>query len=271
MSLRTGVLICIFIVSFAIAVPLSSNQPHALSSEWDYDEQGENWNMSACNGREQSPINIVTNKTTCLPSQVLKVRLNSGFFDTEVLDNGHTYQVNGSISKILGTVSSGNLVPFEAAQLHFHAPSEHTIDGKRFDLEVHIVHTVAPDYKFKDSLDRTYAVISILYEADESVDNDPFLSAIESTSIGQDVKLNMKGLLNIGTNPEYYGYPGSLTTPPCSQIVNWFVLAKVQKMTPEQLEYFSQRWSENQKFAGGHGNNRELQPLNNRKISHGNC
>ena len=138
-------------------------------------------------------------------------------------------------------------------------------------MEVHIAHKVDEYYELTDSLTRTLSVVGILFEVDENAPAYPFLKAFEAHTPGEEFDLNMKELLNIGSRPEFYSYPGSLTTPPCSETVNWFLLAKVQKMAPSQLDYFAQIWGENPAFAGGNGNNREIQPLNGRTIVHGNC
>lgn len=268
MNLKIALTIAVFLLPFTFSVPLALSEAEHLAA-WDYDEQGEDWSMGSCSGKQQSPINVITKNKKCSSSQILQVTLNSSLA-SEIVDNGHTYEVDGLASRILYTASSG-LVPFEAAQFHFHAPSEHAVDGKHYDLELHIVHKVASYYESKDTLTRTLAVVAVLFEVDEQAPSHPFLTAFEQGTSGEDIELNMKELLNIGGRPEFYSYPGSLTTPPCNETVNWFILADIQKMAPTQLDYFAQRWSENKEFAEGNGNNRELQPLNGRRIVHGNC
>ena len=255
--------------TFAIRIARVSKSA-MLSDDWDYDEQGEDWSSGSCaTGVQQSPINIISSNARCSNSDLLQVTLNTSFA-SEIINNGHSYECEGEASKILWT-SSGSSIPFEAAQYHFHAPSEHTIDGRRYDLEVHIVHSVSSDYQYVDTLTRSLAVIGILFEVDERAPAHPFLSAFESHTPGEEFEVNLQQLLPIGDRPQFYSYPGSLTTPPCNETVNWFLLANVQKMPPTQLDYFAFTWSENSTFAGGNGNNREVQPLNGRTTIRGNC
>ena len=139
MNGKIALILVALLLSCTFALRVTHRKSHALDHEWGDEEQGEDWSEGSCStGTEQSPINIVTSTAKCSNQPVLQVTLNSSF-TSEIINNGHTYECEGEASKIICSVSTGNLAPFEAAQFYFHAPSEHTIDGKRYDLEVHIV------------------------------------------------------------------------------------------------------------------------------------
>ena len=141
------------------------------------------------------------------------------------------YTVNATPS-----VESGRLTiagkPFTLAQFHFHTLSEHTVNGKRGVMELHAVFQNSP---------QDLAVIGLLYTIGRA---DPFLqklldaglppktSSAPVTVPGVDVKQAFPGLAS------YYTYAGSLTTPPCSETVTWFVLKQWGEMSPEQYEAF---------------------------------
>ena len=77
-------------------------------------------------------------------------------------------------------------------------------------------------------------------------------------------------LLVDGNQDEYYSYDGSLTAPiindDCIEGVKWTVLKEPLSITKKQLEFFNDRWAGNETFAGGYGNVRKVQKLNNRKV-----
>lgn len=65
---------------------------------------------------------------------------------------------------------------------------------------------------------------------------------------------------------DFWSYDGSLTTPPCTEGIKWTVLKKAQPISDRQLKFFNDFWKNNQTFAAGRGNNREVQPLNDRRL-----
>jgi carbonic anhydrase len=148
-----------------------------------------------------------------------------------------------------------------AAQLHFHRPSEHTIEGKRLPLEAHFVH--------KQIDGDLIAVLTVLYEESSSVgptigDNNTALAAVaDSVPItpgeGQMLNQTVSPIDLLPPGGAYWRYVGSTTTPPCSEGVVWFILKNANVATPDQLSTFTEA-------AGGVNNNRPRQPLNGRLI-----
>jgi carbonic anhydrase len=144
-----------------------------------------------------------------------------------VSNNGHTFQVNvdkGSSIKVDGKT-------FELLQFHFHTPSEHTVDGRPFPLELHLVHQAA---------DKSLAVIGVLMT--EGTSNsvlakfwDKLPKTASEVDTGQNIEL--KDLLPRGTD-DYFTYAGSLTTPPCSESVRWIVLQQPVQVAKAQIATF---------------------------------
>ena len=224
---------------------------HKGKAHWGYDgEEGPgHWGYLShdyvmCSaGKNQSPINLTSMVEGDLPQLTIKY-YGQG---TEVVNNGHTIQVNiadGSTLRVKGHT-------FSLKQFHFHNPSENTIDGKFFPLEGHFVH-----------LDEqgNIAVVAVMFE--EGAVN----LELEKAWSQMPEHAGEKAILEEAVNPanllpagrDYYRFNGSLTTPPCTEGVNWFVLKDAITASKSQIEKF--------KEIMGHPNNRPVQPLNSRVI-----
>ena len=204
-------------------------------------------------GKTQSPINIV--KTDAkgganwkLDYKTTSLRIAHNEHMDDIIDNGHTIQV---------TVDEGSTFTFgdktfALKQFHFHTPSEHTIDGKNMPMEMHLVH---------QSDDGSLAVVSVLFK-EGKVANENFSKIIanlpnakgESKHI-TDSNLELK--VHLPKDNYAYHYIGSLTTPPCSENVQWLVLRDQVSLTSDQINAFSSRIGPN---------NRPTQALNDRTV-----
>ncbi|XP_061345741.1 alpha carbonic anhydrase 7-like [Gastrolobium bilobum] len=173
------------------------------------------------NGDMQSPIDLSSNRVTVIP-KLGELKRCYKPQNANVLNRGHDIAVNwegdaGSID-INGT-------RFFLQQCHWHWPSEHTINGRRYDLEMHMLH-VSPQPNGENKT----AVVGLLYKYGSP---DPFLHKLgkyimdvpdeeEEKSIGvidpKEIKLGGK---------MYYRYMGSLTTPPCTEGIIWTINKKV--------------------------------------------
>ncbi len=207
---------------------------------------------TCASGREQSPIDIAAITTddqvrlgTNYQPATLKIIRHEHVAD--LIDNGHTIQVNydeGSNLQ-LGAVN------YELKQYHFHAPSEHTIEGRHFSMEMHLVHQSAAG---------ELAVLGVLIEQGN---HNPAFEPVWANlpgEVGKEVHhehlaVNVDDLLPADHNT--YRYRGSLTTPPCSEGVSWFVAVQPIKLSADQIAAFTSIFS---------GNNRPIQPLNDRTV-----
>jgi len=216
-----------------VVAPASSDASH-----WAY--EGEHgpaaWarlapeNASCANGQRQSPIDITDG---------IKVELDAVQFDYRpsgfrVVDNGHTVQVNvapGNTIEVLGK-------HFELVQFHFHRPSEERIDGKPFDMVVHLLHK---------SADGKLAMVAVLLERGSA---QPVVQAVwNNLPLEQGDEVAAKGNIDLAellpSDRRYYTYMGSLTTPPCSEGVLWMVMKTPVHVSPEQLDIFARLYPMN--------------------------
>ncbi len=209
----------------------------------------ENWanlcdTFSKCGGKAQSPINLVTKKIA-VDDSLTAPTFSYGESKVDIINNSHTVQFN---------ISGKNQVNLDGKeytllQFHYHALSEHTIDGKYFPLEVHFVH--------KHS-DTDFAVLGVMFEEGEKNELlDKYLADFP-TSKGEfksDADIDLLSLLP--KDKSYYNSQGSLTTPPCSEVVNWYVLKTPVTASKEQLKQFSKILNNNY---------RPIMPLNDRAV-----
>jgi carbonic anhydrase len=238
---------------------------------FNYLNQGQDWTGDAC-GMEQSPIDIVPTETqTCNDNMKMQLYLTDHTLsDLKVQDLGNTLMAEGNFSKMVATDVAGNSYEFEAIQFHFHAPSEHTINGKHYDLELHIVHQMTPESAKNAKTSRNLAVLGVFFDLDTDLKAtpNPFIEALKLHNVGSNISMNMNDLMeeHLTDGKTFYAYQGGLTTPPCTENANFYILDSAMKINRTQLEQFNLRWKDNINFANGHGNNRPTQPLNGRTV-----
>jgi len=112
-------------------------------------------------------------------------------------------------------------------------------------------------------VNRTLAVVGVLFDVveDEESNTQQFFDSLIINSVStttQSIVLNLKSTLQTRLHApfHFYNYEGSLTTPPCTEAVNWYVLPHVQKIGKTHFEAFKNAWKGNEAFAEGRGNNR---------------
>ena len=204
-------------------------------------------------GKSQSPVNIEQSAAKGSSSWKLDYKTTSlqiahhEHID-EILNNGHTIQVTvdeGSTLTLNGKV-------YHLKQFHFHTPSEHTINGQQAPMEMHWVH---------QSDDAALAVMSVLFKESATANKD-YEALIANLPAQKGQKLEIEDLnldldVHLPDDNFAWHYTGSLTTPPCTENVQWLVLREQIPLSKEQINAFSSRIGPN---------NRPVQPLNDRVI-----
>ena len=235
---------------------MDKNHKVETAKHWSYEGETspEHWveieKNSNCAGKKQSPINIIDidSKYVSKGSLNLKIYYNTQTIIHDVINNGHSVQFDFELGD---SILIRNEV-FNLKQIHFHEPSEHTVDGIRYPIEIHLVHT---------NKTGEYTVLSILgKEGKEHVDFEflEFFLPIkngETKTIGKPFDLKLIFPSNIN---EYYSYEGSLTTPPCSETVNWIVFKQPIILSLNQVLKLKHNMPLN--------NYRNEQPLNDREV-----
>ena len=155
---------------------------------------------------------------------------------------------------------------YRLAQYHFHAPSEHTLDGESFDVEAHLVH---------EADDGELAVVGVFLDASEAPSElvDSVLGNAPDEA-GEEVEVEEERspleLLPVeGESAEvtrYHTYPGSLTTPGCGEGVRWIVLKDTLGVSATATERLHELIAGFPGYDGYESNNRPTQPLNDREI-----
>jgi len=240
-------------VSFFTLIGISANVQASdakHSSHWTYTgpEGPAHWgdlskDYHTCKaGKSQSPINITSDKAG--GSQPVSINYNSKA--TSILNNGHTIQINIADGS---TITVGGK-SYKLLQFHFHTPSEHMIDNKPADMVAHLVHKAA---------DGQLGVIGILMKkGKENAALAQFWAHIpEHAGTKTDLNVNANARNLLPSDLSYYNYSGSLTTPPCSEGVNWMVLKNPVEVSARQIAAFK---------SVIHTNVRPVQPLNGRKV-----
>jgi carbonic anhydrase len=194
-------------------------------------------------GKKQSPINITKPKATDLPA----LQFHYSTVLLNIIDDGHTIRVNYPAGS---TLKVGDKT-YTLKQFHFHHPSEEQINGKGYDMVAHLVHADDEGH---------LAVVAVLLQSGAS---NVFLDSLwknfpaekEKSIENASVTVNVADLLP--SDHAYFTFLGSLTTPPCSEGVTWYVLKTPVQLSSEQVAAFAKVYPMNA---------RPIQPLNGREL-----
>jgi len=230
-----------------------SKTEHRHAAEWSYEGPTgpSHWGdlsqdyVLAKVGRQQSPINIASQDVSRESLPPLKFEYQKEWL--VVVNNGHTIQHNESPGSFLHVGDK----KYALEQFHVHTPSEHTIDGKHFDGEIHFVHKSASG---------EVAVVAVLVEND--ISGVRKLPPMRLPTIKGGKTVAYRGYHDpasiLPESKSYYEYRGSFTTPPCTEGVRWIVLSTPIKADPRNLTHVHELLGDN---------NRPTQPINDRQVA----
>ena len=218
---------------------------------WDYSgENGPNhWAelnpaFKLCrSGKNQSPINL----TAFVDADLKALQMHYASKPKEIMNNGHTVQVNYYPGSVLHTDG----IEFKLLQFHFHSPSENHLNNRSFPAEIHYVHA---------DKDGNLAVIGVFIEMGDA---NPALESLwhrmpENPGDTHELAKELSIDKLMPANKEYYRFTGSLTTPPCTEGVRWFMLKYPVSASNLQIERIVHTLHE--------PNNRPIQPINARLV-----
>ena len=231
-----------------IATAAAAAQAEAIP--WGYEGAGgpAHWGTlrpdyaTCATGKRQSPIDI---------KDGIRVDLEPIKFDYKptmfrIVNNGHTVEIEvgaGSSIRVMGR-------QYQLQQIHFHRPSEERVNGRAYDMVMHLVH--------KDDQGHIAVVAVLLQTGAENPVIQTFWNNLPlevDQNLAPDVAIDANRLLP--ENRDYYAYMGSLTTPPCTEDVLWLVLKRPMQVSADQVAIFARLYPDNA---------RPLQPANNRLI-----
>jgi carbonic anhydrase len=242
---------CVLASVLALAAgQLEAAEAHGHAPHWGYSGKGSaaHWgdlqqDYATCKlGREQSPIDIKGD----MSKGTARMTLDYANSPAEVVNNGHTIQLDLASGGTL-KLPSGT---FKLLQFHFHAPSEEKIDGKSFPLVAHLVHR-------NDA--GQLAVVAVLFKVGRV--NSTLARVFMDLPRKEGEKRSLPGGINVAgllpASRTYYSFKGSLTTPPCSESVQWQVFKEPVELSSAQLAAFRKLYPMNA---------RPVQPRNDRPI-----
>ena len=240
------------ICAAAVAIVFSAAATAAEAGhEWTYSGATgpEHWadqspEFATCGiGKHQSPINIDKTEKVALPP----IEFHYQPAPLTVIDTGHSVQLNYAPGS---TITVGGET-YTLTQFHFHRPSEEQVHGRPFAMVAHLVHKNAKGELAVVAVELKPGKANPVLEA--VLNHVPSVKGKEETTAGRTV--NVANL--IPTQHGYYTFAGSLTTPPCSEDVTWFVLKHPVEVSASEIAKFSKHYAHNA---------RPVQPLNGRVV-----
>jgi len=258
---RKGRMFVLLVV--AEVLPLVSSQAQ-WRTRWEYGgaKGAEHWSeldpdYATCKvGKEQSPIDIQNVERADLPA----LRFESKSSPLKYLvNNGYTIRVNYHDAPRTGNLLIVGDKRYQLTQFHFHRPSEEYIHGKPYDMVAHLIYQDS-DGKVAGvavllKAGATNATIQQIWEHMPQTESKVLTDFSHEEKEIAEVEINPGGLLP--RNTSYYTYMGSVTAPPCTEGVTWYVLKTPVGISEEQISTFAKLYPHDV---------RPLQPLNGRVV-----
>ena len=250
---------------------------------WNYDNGGKDWKHLCNLGENQSPININDNHNLINRNKHPKFNFKNNF--VEYFNNGIYLEYSPLAKDSLGYFSYQNNKYF-IQQFHYHSVSEHSLNNKRYPLELHMVgkddknqlsvisilFKIGKDNTFLNKIgwDKKIKDLSMPLCRDNKIlrpctVNDPINHFVIQQK--REKQINIEYLNELLNKKRFYHYIGSLTTPPCTENINWLIVNKPIEITQQQLCYYNKLLNKDQLLKKNHfHNNRDIQNTNGRII-----
>ena len=240
----------ILTAALAVASAAAAQEHGARGATWTYGGATgpERWseldpaNAACAVGQQESPIDLIGS----IAADLGPLEIDWSPLPAAVRDTGHAIQLDAPAASdaVPGSMMTVGGNTYRLLQLHVHQPAEHLLDGRRFPLEIHFVHA-GPD--------GILGVLGVFAEAGAA--SAPLQTVLDALGAdpGARATLDPNGFLPTGR--DFFRYEGSLTTPPCSETVDWVVLRDPITVSQAQIDAFERIHP---------GNTRPVQPLHRR-------
>lgn len=213
-----------------------------LINAFSYECEPTKW---GCDNMNQSPINI----QECDSVYLDNIQIFFNYFQTDF--NIHFEETNFELIPDRTNYLIFNTDYYKLIQLHFHTPSEHTLNGEYTLLSLHLVH---------QNLNGELLVVNLfIIEGQCNKEFKSLIRILEKEDYDKSITLNLQNLIS----DEFYYYIGSTTTPPCYPNVKWVIIKESIEFSDKQIDVIT---SSIQDLNNGFNNNRPIQSLNNREI-----
>jgi|UniRef100_K3WD24 carbonic anhydrase len=253
----------------------------SAKDDWGYREDSEeqvgpsNWasRYANCSGKHQSPINLEYSGDSVIDlwgtTDIAPIKFTGDCkkFNLKTLEDLYKWELGADQScKISLQLENGKT--YSLAQFHVHTPSEHTINGHHYGGEIHFVH--------KEDNGSGLLVTGLLLNPEKHVPENAWIEdvwrtmndGVEDKVVPAELEVNYVDLLNsIVYTSHLFNYAGSLTTPPCSEIVNWWVINNPLSISLSELKHLREKYAERPSTDKGR-DNRPTQELNDRKVKY---
>ena len=272
----------IFLTAFLILDIIMISLCSSDKIDYSATAQQKGWDIDACkNGMAQSPIDININNllfenTYNFYSE--KIKYNNFTFKANIKATDNYINIYGdstlkSITAFTITYNDSQTYEYYLDSIHFHVPSEHTIFNISIPAEAHFVH-----YLKNATIKRSALVFGVFFNLSST--DIPWVQSLKLSDHASSLKASL-GLVYTQTinsprevlalaKGSVLKYEGSLTTPPCTEIVNWFVLEKMIPISEATLDILSLKTIRGGATDKGEFNNRYTQDLNKRTLTFGN-
>ncbi|KAH0606047.1 uncharacterized protein H6S33_004504 [Morchella sextelata] len=200
-------------------------------------------NGACAEGKTQSPINVDTKSDIATAVSTTLSYPAQGHFTSE--NNGHTLQYSPPKGSNFTATLGGK--QYQLLQFHFHTPSEHRLNKEHFPLEVHFVH--------QNAADKSLAVVGVFFDVARGP-GDGFLMGVQAGLKDVEEKgdegtanIHLGSIIKKIAKSTVYNYKGSLTTPPCTEEINWFVVEEPLAVSIEQYKQMKKIMKFNSRFT----------------------
>lgn len=226
------------------------------------------WGNYCFQEKKGSPINILTSSVDYTSPfvrglQVIYKTQFTGISRSVVEEEKFQLSYSNVVENYVLLVKNNTKYQFDIVNIHYHCESEHHVDGHEYKCEMHLVHKRTSPTDQGD--DKIYLVIGVFLETKSGQAASPILPT--------------SGTLDLSVlfypNQWFYYYEGGLTTPPCSEQVNWLVMKDPVYVSEQQIKDLDS-WIKDYvvKEANSHseepydqtGNDRDVQMIGDRKV-----